>query len=128
MADFFLFFLGPHLWHMEFPRLGFPLGSTAAPHSTARATLDLSHICDLHHSSWQWGSLTYWSRPGIEPTSSRILEWFVFVTAGPPWELQKRQIFNCRCLVFQILYGYLAHWVGFISLYIARKIFLHIRY
>ena len=33
--NFILFFLGPHLWHMEVPSLG----------------VNQSHICHLHHSS-----------------------------------------------------------------------------
>ena len=28
-----------------------PIGATAAGYTTATATWDLSHICDLHHSS-----------------------------------------------------------------------------
>ena len=28
-------------------------GAVAATYTTATATKDLSHICDLHHSSWQ---------------------------------------------------------------------------
>ena len=48
---FSLCFLGPHSWHMEFPRLGvesklqLPAYTTAVP--------DLSHIWNLYHSSWQ---------------------------------------------------------------------------
>ena len=40
-----------------------------------------SRVCNLHHSSGQTGSLTHWVRPGIEPTSSRILVGFV----TEPW-------------------------------------------
>ena len=50
--------------------------------------LDLSHICDLHHSSQQGQILTHWARPGIEPASSWIL--FRFVTAESQWELLLR--------------------------------------
>ena len=47
------FFLGPHLQHMEVSRLG--VESELQPPAYARATAmwDLSHICDLHHSSRQ---------------------------------------------------------------------------
>ena len=50
-------YLGPHLQPMDVPRLGvelelqLPAYTTAT--ATATATLDLSHIHDLHHSSWQ---------------------------------------------------------------------------
>ena len=49
---FFLVFLGPHPKHTEVPR---PQVETAiaAAYTTATATPDPSHICDLHHSSQQ---------------------------------------------------------------------------
>ena len=51
----FYFILGPHLQHMEVPRLGGPVGTQlpATSTATATATQDLSCICNLHHSSWQ---------------------------------------------------------------------------
>ena len=57
---FFLFFvpiLKLHLWHMEVSRLGW-----------IRAT-----ATGLHHSHSNSRSLTHRTRPGIEPTSSQIL-------------------------------------------------------
>ena len=49
---FFPCFLGPHLWHMEVPRLGVNLElRQLLAYPTAKATLDLSRVCDLHHSS-----------------------------------------------------------------------------
>ena len=50
---FFFFFLGPHLGHMEVPRLVVQLELQLLAYTTATATLDLSQVCDLHHSSWQ---------------------------------------------------------------------------
>ena len=47
------FFLGPHPWHMEVPKLGFESELQMPAYATATAAPDLSHICDLHHSSWQ---------------------------------------------------------------------------
>ena len=49
----FFFFLGPHLQHMEVPRLGVKLELQLPAYTTATATLDPSCICDLHCSSWQ---------------------------------------------------------------------------
>ena len=49
----FLFFLGPYPWHMEVPRLGVELELQLPTYSTATATQDSSHICDLHHRSRQ---------------------------------------------------------------------------
>ena len=39
--------------HMEIPRLGVKLELQLPAYTTATAIWDLSHICDLHHSSWQ---------------------------------------------------------------------------
>ena len=47
------FFLGPHLQHVEFPRLGIESELQGPAYTTATAMPDLSHICDLHYSSWQ---------------------------------------------------------------------------
>ena len=53
------FFLGPHLRHMEVPRLGVELGLQLPTYATATATPYLSHVCDLHHSSSNTGSFTH---------------------------------------------------------------------
>ena len=50
----FLFcFLGPHMQHMEVPRLGAESDLQLLAHTTATAMPDLSHVFNLHHSSWQ---------------------------------------------------------------------------
>ena len=46
-------FLGPHLRHMEVPRLGVQSGLQLPAYTTAIATQDLRRICNLHHSSRQ---------------------------------------------------------------------------
>ena len=43
-------FLGLHPWHMEVPMLGVKLELQLPPYTTAIATPDLSHICNLCHS------------------------------------------------------------------------------
>ena len=45
--------LGLHSWHMEVPRPGVKWELPAYPRAKATATHNPSHICDLHHSSWQ---------------------------------------------------------------------------
>ena len=50
---FFFFFLGPHLQHMEVPRLGAKSELQLPAYTTTTATQDPSHIFDLHHSSRQ---------------------------------------------------------------------------
>ena len=49
---FSLSFLGLHLWHMEIPGLGVESKLQPMAYATATAMPDLSHICNLHHSSW----------------------------------------------------------------------------
>ena len=51
---FFVFaFLGPHLRHMEVPRLGVESELQLSAYTTATATWDLNDVCKLHHSLWQ---------------------------------------------------------------------------
>ena len=46
-------FLGLHSQHMELLRLGVKSELQLLAYARATATLDLSRVCDLHHSSWQ---------------------------------------------------------------------------
>ena len=57
LTFFFFLFLGPHLQHMEVPRLGVKSELQPPAYTTATTTQDLSCVCNLHHSSWQRGSL-----------------------------------------------------------------------
>ena len=50
---YFLVFLGPYPQHMEVPRPGVETELQLSAYTTATATRDPSHICDLHHSSRQ---------------------------------------------------------------------------
>ena len=50
----FLFcFLGLYLRHIEIPRLGVKSELQLPAYTTTSTTPDLSHVCDLHHSSCQ---------------------------------------------------------------------------
>ena len=49
----FLFFLGLHPWHMEVPRLVVELELQRPAYTTATATQDPSHVCELHPRSRQ---------------------------------------------------------------------------
>ena len=51
--DLFFFFLGPHLRHIEVPRLGVELEVQLQAYTTATAIPDPSHICNLHRSLQQ---------------------------------------------------------------------------
>ena len=57
----FFCFLGPHLWHMEVPRLGVESELQLPVYTTATATWDLSRICSLRHGSWQHRILNWLS-------------------------------------------------------------------
>ena len=52
-APLYFCFLGLHVWHMEVPRLGVKSELQLPICTTATATRDLTHICDLYHSSQQ---------------------------------------------------------------------------
>ena len=62
----FVCFLGPHLWHIEVPKLRIELELQLPAYTTATATLDLSCVCELHHSSWQ---------RQIPNSSSKVRDW-----------------------------------------------------
>ena len=49
--------------HTEVPRLGVKLELQLLAYTTATAMQDLSHICDLHRSSWQRRILNPLSEP-----------------------------------------------------------------
>ena len=53
----FICFLGLHPQHMEISRLGIKSDLQLLAYPTATATQDLSHVCDLHSSSWQHQTL-----------------------------------------------------------------------
>ena len=74
---FVLVFLGPHLWHMEVPRLGSNRSCscwpTPQPQQSGIQTKSETYNITLGNT----GSLTYWSMPGIEPASSVTLVGFI---------------------------------------------------
>ena len=59
MISFFnlFFFSGPYLQHMELPRLELESELQPPAYTTTTATPDPSHVCNLHHSSWQHQNL-----------------------------------------------------------------------
>ena len=87
-------FLGLHPRHMEVSRLGVELELQLPAYTTATATLDPSHICDLHHSSRQCQILNPLSKARDQPVSSWILAGFV--TTKPQWELPMILLFWLR--------------------------------
>ena len=70
---FFSFFLGPHLQHMEDPRIG----SNQSSQSQQRGIQAESETYTTVHSNSNARSLTQWEGPGIYPISSWIPVRFV---------------------------------------------------
>ena len=85
-------FLGPHLRHMEVPRLGVWLELLLPAYATASATPNPSCVCDLTTAHGKARSLTYWARPGIKPETSWLL--VGFVSTVPRLELLSHNFIN----------------------------------
>ena len=52
-VGFFFAFSGPHIWHTEVPKLGVESELKLPAYTTATASRDPSHVCNLHHGSRQ---------------------------------------------------------------------------
>ena len=86
----FFSFLGPHLQHMEVPRLGVCLELQLLTYTTSTVTRDPSSISYLHRSSWQ-----HWILNSLSG-ASRIL--VVFLTC---WATMRTpEVFFCELVCF----------------------------
>ena len=86
---FFIFcLLGSHPGHMDVPGLGVKLELQLPAYTTATTMLDLSRVCDLHHSLWQCSILTPLSWDRDQTCILMDTQWY-FVTTEPQWELLK---------------------------------------
>ena len=85
---FFFSFLQLHLCHMEVSELGVELELQLQAYATAMTTLDLSHICNLHHSLWQYQILNPLSK-ARNRTYILIEETLGSQPTEPKGELQK---------------------------------------
>ena len=74
-------FLEPHLCHLEVPRPGVESELQLPAYTTAMATPDPSHVCNLHHSSWKHWILN----PLIEARDRTcvLMDIVGFITAEP---------------------------------------------
>ena len=70
-------FLGPHWWHMEFPRLGGWISCSRWPMPEPEQLGILAESVTYTTAHGNARSLTHWVRPGIEPVSSWMLVGFV---------------------------------------------------
>ena len=69
----FAFFLGPHQWHMEVPRLVVKSSFSCQPISQPLQLGIRAPSVTYAETHSNTGSLTHHTRPGIEPTSSQTL-------------------------------------------------------
>ena len=88
-------FLGLHSWHMEVPRLGVELKLQPPAYATATAPSDPSHLCDLHHSSWQQRQIL---NPLIE---ARVYEARVLIDTSR-YKLQHLEWINNEILLYSM--------------------------
>ena len=85
-------FLGLHPWHMEVPRLGVKSEPQLPAYTTATATPDLTHICNIYHSSrqpWIFNPLSE-ARDGTR--NFMVPSWICFcctTTGTPIYEILK---------------------------------------
>ena len=93
-------FLGPHLRHMEVPRLGSNWSCSCQPRPQPHQNQTTSATQATAHGNA--GSLNHWLRPGIKTASSWILVKFIthWATTGTP-----RAPFN-HPFIQQIITGY----------------------
>ena len=87
-AYVYFFFLGPHEWHVEIPRLRIKLELHLQACATTTATPDASCICNLHHSLGQHQILNPLSRRGIPRASIKLRirdDWFVVTVMSNLW-------------------------------------------
>ena len=94
---FFFLFLGYHQQHVEVPRLGIQSELQLPAHTVATTTQVPSCVCTYTTAHINTGSLTHWLRPGIEPTSARIL--VGLISAEPQWELLSSLFWRTYCFV-----------------------------
>ena len=92
------FFFRPHPGCMEFPRLGVESELQLPAYTTATATRDPRHICDLQHSSQQHQILTPLSK--ARDGTHILMEANGFVTAEPPRELRGYAVSTANCKMF----------------------------
>uniref|UniRef100_A0A8D0PQP5 Uncharacterized protein n=1 Tax=Sus scrofa TaxID=9823 RepID=A0A8D0PQP5_PIG len=85
----FICFFGPHPWHIEVPRLGVKSELQLPAYATATATQDLSHVCDLHHSSRQRRILNPLSEARDQTRNLMVPRWIPFrcATTRTPYTL-----------------------------------------
>ena len=88
--------LGPHLQHVEVPRLGVASELQVPAYTTATATPVLNHICNLHWSSWQCQILNPLSEARDQTHILTDTSWLCYHSATigtPSWVIYERTLF-----------------------------------
>ena len=86
ILSFFFCFLGSHPWHEEVPRRGVESELQLLAYTTAIATEDPSHVCNLHHRSQQYQILNPLSEARDRTRNLMVPSWICFccTTTGTP--------------------------------------------
>ena len=98
---FFFCFLEPQVQHMEVSRLGVLSELQQPGYATATAAWDLSHVCDLHHSSQKFQILDPLSEARDRTHILMDTSWICFhcTTTGTPGTI------SCSLPQFQCLFS-----------------------
>ena len=106
----FFCFLGPHLWHMEVPRLEVQLQLQLPAYATAIATWDLRHVCDLHWSSWQRQILNPVVKARDQTHNLMVPSWICFHCAMTGTPLEMLTIFPVVTHQWVVQLGFKSRW------------------
>ena len=77
LSFYYLSFWGPHLWHMEVPRLGSNWRCHHWPMPQPQQCQNWATSATYTTAQGNARSSTHWARPGIEPTTSWSLVRFI---------------------------------------------------
>ena len=112
-------FLGPHPQHMEVPGLGVESELQLLAYATATAKRDSSHVCHLHHSSWQHQIFNPRSqaRDGTRILPDTSLVPYCWATMGTPSIAKTESIYPLSTIIKNIIWkrkdalgGYASKW------------------
>ena len=85
---------------MEIPRIGVKAELQLQAYATATAAQDLSHICDLHHSLWQYQILNPLNEDMDKPASSESQCWVLNLLSCNKDSIAEAYVRECLVYVF----------------------------
>ena len=107
----FICFLGPHLWHVEVPRLTVESELHLRAYSTTTAVQDPSCVSDLHHSLQQGQICNPLSKVGyqgqiLNPLARLGIKPWMLVGFVPCWSTVGTPVVNFRWVNFFVCFTY----------------------